>query len=89
MTERVDPRTIASRFRTNMFIGIGFAEAITLCAVIFVFIEGSLWIYAFSLPFTLLGMWLIAPSRANLDRIDEALRSAGSPISIRQALDHQ
>lgn len=51
------------------------------------YLQDGLWPYLTALPLYTLGMVLIAPSRRNLDKREEQLRSRGSTISLRRALN--
>jgi len=51
-----------------------------------VFLGGSLWIYLLGLAFGLVGLWLIAPTRIDIERRQREITAAGSPLSLLDAL---
>jgi hypothetical protein len=44
-----------------------------------VFIGGSLWICLVGLAFALVGFWMIAPTRLDIERKQREITAAGSP----------
>jgi hypothetical protein len=68
------------------FIGVGVAEAAALWGFAGVFLGGSLWIYLVGLAFGLVGLWMIAPARSDIERRQREITAAGSPLSLRDAL---
>ena len=50
------------------------------------FLGGSLWIYLVGLAFGLVGLWMIAPTRSDIERRQREITAAGSPLSLLDAL---
>ena len=50
------------------------------------FIGGSLWICLVGLAFALVGFWMIAPTRLDIERKQREITAAGSPLSLLDAL---
>lgn len=80
------PEALASSYRASFFIGVGLAESAALFGFAGVFIGGSLWIYLVGLAFGLVGMWMIAPTRSDIERRQREITAAGSPLSLLEAL---
>jgi F0F1-type ATP synthase membrane subunit c/vacuolar-type H+-ATPase subunit K len=80
------PEALASSYRTRFFMGIGVAESAALFGFAGVFIGCSLWIYLIGLVFALVGLWMIAPSRLDIERRQTEITAAGSPLSLLDAL---
>jgi hypothetical protein len=68
------------------FIGVGVAEASALCGFAGVLLGGSRWIYLVGLAFGLVGLWMIAPTRSNIERRQREITAAGAPLSLLDAL---
>jgi hypothetical protein len=68
------PEALAGSYRARFFIGVGLAQSAALFGLAGVFIGGSLWIYLVGLAFGLVGFWMIAPTRLDIER-----RHARSP----------
>jgi F0F1-type ATP synthase membrane subunit c/vacuolar-type H+-ATPase subunit K len=77
---------LARSYRALFFIGVGVAEAAALWGIAGVFLGGSLWIYLVGLPFGLVGLWMIAPTRTDIERRQREITAAGSPLSLLDAL---
>jgi hypothetical protein len=78
--------SLAAAWRARFFIGVGFTEVPALVGLAFTLPTNALWIYLIGMAFSLIGFWRIAPSRTNLSRDQDALRSAGSSLDLTQAL---
>jgi hypothetical protein len=68
------------------FIGLGAAADAALLGLGGVFLGGSLWIYLVGLAFGLVGLWMIAPTRSDIERRQREITAAGSPLSLLDAL---
>jgi len=80
------PEALARLYRAWFFIGVGVAEAAAMWGFVGVFLGGSLWIYLVGLPFGLVGLWMIAPTRSDIERRQREFIAAGSPLSLLDAL---
>jgi hypothetical protein len=78
---------LAVSYRANFFLGIGAAEAPALFAVVGVlFLAAKLWIYVEGLAFAVVGLGLIAPTRADIERRQRQIQAKGSALSLLEAL---
>jgi hypothetical protein len=77
---------LAGSYRALFFIGVGVAEASALCGFAGVLLGGSRWIYLVGLAFGLVGLWMIAPTRSNIERRQREITAAGAPLSLLDAL---
>jgi hypothetical protein len=77
---------LARSYRALFFIGLGVAEGAALWGFAGVFLGGSLWIYLVGLAFALVGLWMIAPTRLDIERRQSEITAAGSPLSLLDAL---
>jgi hypothetical protein len=68
------------------FIGVGVAEGAAMWGFVGVFLGGSLWICLIGLAFGLVGMWMIAPTRSDIERRQREITAAGSGLSLLYAL---
>jgi hypothetical protein len=74
-------------YRGGILTEIGLAESIALWGFVFVFISGSLGPYLVALPLTLIALFLVAPSKRNIMRLQRRLAdAAGKPIELGRAL---
>jgi hypothetical protein len=80
------PEALARSYRALFFIGVGVAEAAPLWGFAGVFLGGSAWIYLLGLAFGLVGLWMIAPTRSDIERRQREITAAGSPLSLQDAL---
>jgi O-antigen/teichoic acid export membrane protein len=80
------PEALARVYRALFFIGVGVASAAALWGFVGVFLGGSLWIYLVGLAFGLVGLWMIAPTRSDIERRQQEIIAAGSPLSLLDAL---
>jgi hypothetical protein len=62
------------------------AESAALFGFCGVFIGGSLWICLVGLAFALVMLWMIAPSRLDIERRQREISAGGSPLSLLDAL---
>jgi hypothetical protein len=77
---------LARVYRALFFIGVGVTSAAALSGFVGVFQGGSLWIYLVGLAFGLVGLWMIAPTRSDIERRQREITSAGSSFSLLDAL---
>lgn len=80
------PEALARHYRALSFIGVGAAADAALSGLAGVFLGGSLWIYLVGLAFGLVGLWMIAPTRSDIERRQREITAAGSPLSLLDAL---
>jgi O-antigen/teichoic acid export membrane protein len=80
------PEALARLYRAWFFIGVSVASAAALWGFVGVFLGGSLWIYLVGLAFGLVGLWMIAPTRSDIERRQREITTAGSPLSLLDAL---
>jgi hypothetical protein len=80
------PEALAGSYRASFFIVVGLADSAALFGIAGVFIGGSLWIYLVGLAFALVGFWMIAPTRLDIERRQREITAAGSPLSLLDAL---
>lgn len=81
-----DDRAAVAELRSRLVIQAALAEAPALLAVALAVVLGPpMVVLAGALP-GLLGLLLIRPSTARLDRLDASWRAAGSDVSLRRAL---
>ena len=79
-------RELANSFRTNLFIGIAFSETPALLGLALAFVESSRWLYVEGLVFSLVALWMVAPTRGQIERRQRDVTAAGSPLSLGEAL---
>lgn len=82
-----DDSELAAAYRTSFFVGFVANEVPLLIALLLSFQKDALWPYPTGLPLYVVGMALIAPGRANLDKREEQLRQRGSTASLRRILN--
>jgi O-antigen/teichoic acid export membrane protein len=80
------PEALARHYRALFFIGVCAAADAALLGFVGVFLGGSLWIYLVGLAFGLVGLWMIAPTRSDIERRQREIIAAGSPLSLLDAL---
>jgi hypothetical protein len=78
--------TLAQSYRTNFFLGFAMSQAPLLISFVISLIKHEQWPYLVALPFHLIGMALIAPSRRNLNRYQDQIGRRGSNLSLGRAL---
>ena len=77
---------LASSFRRNFLIGIAFAEGPMLLGLVLALVERSRRPFLVGLAFTLVGLWIVAPTRGQIERRQRDVTAAGSPLSLGEAL---
>lgn len=80
------PQTLAASYRGVMFIGIGFADSVALFGFAGIFIGGKFWLYFLGLAFALVGLALIAPTRADIERRQRQIEAQGSTLTLLEIL---
>jgi len=80
------PEALARYYRALFFIGLGVAAEPALLGFLGVFQGGSAWIYLVGLAFSLVGLWMIAPTRRDIERRQREITATGSPLSLLDAL---
>ena len=80
------PEALAGSYRASFFIELGLADSAALFGLTGVFIGHSLWIYLVGLAFALVGMWMTAPTRLDIERRQREITAVGSPLSLLDAL---
>ena len=80
------PEALARHYRALFFIGLSAGADAALLGFIGVFLGGSLWIYLVGLAFGLVGLWMIAPTRSDIERRQREITAAGPPLSLLDAL---
>ncbi|MEA2460806.1 MAG: hypothetical protein QOH90_983 [Actinomycetota bacterium] len=81
-----DATTLGASYRSRFFAGFIANEVPLLVALVMGMISGELWPYLVDLPFFIAGMFLIAPSRPNIERDQGILREGPSKLSLYAAL---
>ena len=75
---------LAGSYRANRFLGVGYSEApAAFFGAVFV---GKLWLYLVGLTSALVGLALIAPTRADIERRQQQIAAQGSSLSLLEAL---
>lgn len=77
---------LAESYRKLFFLGFALNEIPLLVSFALCFVENGLWPYLIALPFFLIGMALIAPSRRNFERRQAQIHAQGSVLSLGRAL---
>jgi len=77
---------LAGSYQVAFFIGIGFAELAALWGAVVVILGGGLWLYMLGAAFTLVSLWLIAPTARDIARRQRDITASGSPLSMSDAL---
>ena len=80
------PEALAGSYRASFYMGLGLAQSPAPFGLAGVFIGDSLWIYLVGLAFTLVALWMIAPTRQDIERRQREITAAGSPLSLLDAL---
>ena len=73
-------------YRAAFFMGTAFAQTAALFGFVAVFFVSQLWPYLVGLPVSLIGLALVAPTRRDLERRQQQITAAGSPLELREAL---
>jgi hypothetical protein len=80
------PKQLAASYRALFFIGVGYAQSAALLGFVGVFLTDSLWVYVLGMGFGLLGLALLAPTRADITRRQQQIASLDSTMSLLEAL---
>jgi hypothetical protein len=83
-----DAWKLAASYRAHLFLAFALNEIPLLIAFILCFLRGEWWPYLFDLPFFLVGMAIITPSRGNLARQQRRIQEQGSGLSLMRAIAH-
>jgi hypothetical protein len=86
LTCQADAGAMVAAYRTRFFLRIAFAESAALVGFVQVFLVGSLLPYLAGLVPAAVGFARLAPTRGNLERDDDDLRTEGCPHSIHDLL---
>ncbi|MGZ4213236.1 MAG: hypothetical protein ACXVQV_08375 [Actinomycetota bacterium] len=81
-----NPTELAMTYRAVFFMGWALANSVVLFGFVGFFLTGRFWMYALSLPFGLLGLAMITPSRARIEHDQGRLRAGGSKLQLIDAL---
>jgi hypothetical protein len=73
-------------FRATFFIQLGLAQLPSLVAFVGSFIASTVWVYVVGAAVTTIDLWLMAPSRRNVIRIQDRLKGSGIPASLGRIL---
>jgi len=73
-------------YEKRFFLGYAIINFPALAAFIGAFVQNALWVYALGIPFFLVGMIMIAPTRRQMAIDNERLRAAGSRFRVEDAL---
>jgi F0F1-type ATP synthase membrane subunit c/vacuolar-type H+-ATPase subunit K len=77
---------LAAEHRQRFFLGVALAESPALFGLVGLFLTGALWVVLAGGALSLALLALHAPTERAIDREDERLRSAGSPVTLSEAL---
>ncbi len=84
------PEALAASFRRRMYLAIATAEVASLFSIAASFVvSNSLWIMGVGAIFSLVGLWIAAPSKRNLATDQERLRERGSSLDLVAVLNAQ
>jgi hypothetical protein len=78
---------LATAWRSDFFLGYALTDSTLLIGFVFCFVEDAIWPYVLALPFFLYGMASIAPTRANLQRLQDRVTAQGSVTSVMETLN--
>lgn len=81
-----DTVALAMTYRAVFFIGWALANSVVLFGFVGFFLSGRFWMYALGLPFGLLTLAMITPSRRRLEHDQDVLRASGSKLRLMDAL---
>jgi F0F1-type ATP synthase membrane subunit c/vacuolar-type H+-ATPase subunit K len=79
-------RALLDSYRGRFITGMAFGESPALLGVIIAFFTNRLWPALIGMVVSLVGFAMMAPTARNIDRDEERLRAAGSPVSLWDAL---
>jgi hypothetical protein len=77
---------LGASYRALFFISLGASVVPMLFALCAILVEKSFWIGLVGLPFTIACFAIFAPTRKNIERRQQEIRTSGSPLSLGQAL---
>jgi hypothetical protein len=69
-------------YRTRFFMRLAFSEAPALFGFVAFILSGASWLYLVGGVFSVIGLWITAPTAGNLARDQDALSGAGFPKSL-------
>ena len=78
--------TLASTFRTRIFVRIAFAESTALLGFVAAFTINGSWIYVFAALCSAPAFWRAAPTKAALSRDQDELEAQGCAQSLLAAI---
>ena len=81
-----DETSLAGSYRTVFFLGVAYAEAAALFGFVGVFLVDRLTPYLIGLGVAVVGLTLIAPTRANIERRQREITAQGSTLSLGRTL---
>jgi hypothetical protein len=81
------PEALAASYRGSLLLGAAFAEWPAGWAFVGVAVGREMWILLPGLAASVIGLLLVAPSRANLDRRQVDVTASGSALSLVETLD--
>lgn len=77
---------LAASYRSLFIVGLGFAEVPLLFGIVGSFFTMGLSVLVIGPVSSLVGLSLIAPTRADIERRQQEISTAGSPLSLLHAL---
>ena len=81
-----DNRAVAGGFLSALIIGVAFAVTPAVMGFVLSIVQQARWPYVLALPFTLAGMALVAPTRAEIERRQQQMNERGSSIDLGRSL---
>jgi hypothetical protein len=82
----VDQASLLASYRGRFFIMVGIAQAPALAGVVGSFFSRSLWTPVIGVGISMIGLFIAAPSRRNIEYEQQKLNAQGSPLSLGQLL---
>ena len=73
---------LAESYRKNFFLKVAFIETVALVAFVLSFLAGSHLVYPLGLAFTLVGFWIVAPGRRDVQRRTDQLQGTGLDLLV-------
>jgi hypothetical protein len=80
-----DPRKLAGAYKGIFFISLGLADSAALFGFVAFFISSNIWVYVEGMALSLIGLWLIAPTRGAIARQQDKIQAQGSALSLLAA----
>lgn len=77
---------LAASFRALFLLGYALAYAVVLWGFVFYFLTGRMWIYLLGLPFGIVMLTMIAPTKHALELGQREIDLSGREISLGEAL---